>query len=34
MPYSIEIKEQQLLGAILTNNVFDRIASIIGEQHL
>jgi replicative DNA helicase len=33
MPHSIEA-EQQLLGAILTNNdVFDRIASIIGSQH-
>src|SRR5690554_830283 len=33
MPHSIEA-EQQLLGAILTNNdVFDRIASIIGPQH-
>ena len=33
MPHSIEA-EQQLLGAILTNNdVYDRIASIIGPQH-
>ncbi|MBO6884051.1 MAG: replicative DNA helicase [Marivita sp.] len=33
MPHSIEA-EQQLLGAILTNNdVFDRVASIIGPQH-
>jgi len=33
MPHSIEA-EQQLLGAILTNNdVFDRIASIIKPQH-
>ena len=33
MPHSIEA-EQQLLGAILTNNdVFDRVASIIGAQH-
>ena len=33
MPNSIEA-EQQLLGAILTNNdVFDRVASIIGPQH-
>jgi len=33
MPHSIEA-EQQLLGAILTNNdIFDRIASIIGPQH-
>ena len=33
MPHSIEA-EQQLLGAILTNNdVFDRIASIIGPKH-
>ncbi|PVA11704.1 replicative DNA helicase [Pelagivirga sediminicola] len=33
MPHSIEA-EQQLLGAILTNNdVYDRIASIIGAQH-
>ncbi|MDG1103482.1 MAG: DnaB-like helicase N-terminal domain-containing protein, partial [Ascidiaceihabitans sp.] len=33
MPHSIEA-EQQLLGAILTNNdVYDRIASIIGEKH-
>ena len=33
MPHSVEA-EQQLLGAILTNNeVFDRIASIIGPQH-
>jgi replicative DNA helicase len=32
-PHSIEA-EQQLLGAILTNNdVYDRIASIIGPQH-
>ncbi|MDX2484073.1 MAG: replicative DNA helicase [Pseudodonghicola sp.] len=33
IPHSIEA-EQQLLGAILTNNdVFDRVASIIGSQH-
>ncbi len=33
MPHSIEA-EQQLLGAILTNNdIFDRIASIIGPEH-
>ncbi len=33
MPHSIEA-EQQLLGAILTNNdVFDRVASLIGPQH-
>ncbi|MWD28848.1 replicative DNA helicase [Aquicoccus sp. SCR17] len=33
MPHSIEA-EQQLLGAILTNNdVYDRIASIIGAHH-
>ena len=33
MPHSIEA-EQQLLGAILTNNdVFDRIASVIGPDH-
>jgi replicative DNA helicase len=33
MPHSIEA-EQQLLGAILTNNdVYDRVASVIGEQH-
>ena len=33
MPHSIEA-EQQLLGAILTNNdVFDRVASIINPQH-
>ncbi len=33
MPHSIEA-EQQLLGAILTNNdIYDRIASIIGAQH-
>jgi replicative DNA helicase len=33
MPHSIEA-EQQLLGAILTNNdVYDRVASIIGAQH-
>ncbi len=33
MPHSIEA-EQQLLGAILTNNdVFDRVASIIGPDH-
>ena len=33
MPHSIEA-EQQLLGAILTNNdIFDRVASIIGPQH-
>ena len=33
MPHSIEA-EQQLLGAVLTNNdVYDRVASIIGAQH-
>lgn len=33
MPHSVEA-EQQLLGAILTNNdVYDRIANIIGPQH-
>lgn len=33
LPHSVEA-EQQLLGAILTNNdVYDRIASIIGPQH-
>ncbi len=33
MPHSIEA-EQQLLGAILTNNdVYDRVASVIGPQH-
>ena len=33
MPHSIEA-EQQLLGAILTNNdVYDRVASIIGDKH-
>ncbi|WP_373636604.1 replicative DNA helicase [Yoonia sp. BS5-3] len=33
MPHSIEA-EQQLLGAILTNNdVFDRVASVIGPKH-
>ena len=33
MPHSIEA-EQQLLGAILTNNeVYDRIATLIGPQH-
>jgi replicative DNA helicase len=33
MPHSIEA-EQQLLGAILTNNdIYDRIASIIGPKH-
>ena len=33
MPHSVEA-EQQLLGAILTNNdVFDRVAAIIGAQH-
>lgn len=33
LPHSIEA-EQQLLGAILTNNdIYDRVASIIGEQH-
>jgi replicative DNA helicase len=33
MPHSIEA-EQQLLGAILTNNdIYDRIAPIVGEQH-
>ncbi|MCF6445345.1 replicative DNA helicase [Nereida sp. MMG025] len=33
LPHSIEA-EQQLLGAILTNNdIFDRVASIIGAEH-
>ncbi len=33
MPHSIEA-EQQLLGAILTNNdVYDRVAAILGPQH-
>ena len=33
MPHSIEA-EQQLLGAILTNNdIFDRVASLIGPKH-
>ena len=33
MPHSIEA-EQQLLGAVLTNNdIYDRIAAIIGPQH-
>lgn len=33
MPHSIEA-EQQLLGAILTNNdIYDRVASIIGPHH-
>ncbi|NIZ09248.1 replicative DNA helicase [Pseudooceanicola sp. HF7] len=33
MPHSVEA-EQQLLGAILTNNdVYDRVAAIIGAQH-
>jgi replicative DNA helicase len=33
MPHSIEA-EQQLLGAILTNNdIFDRIAAIVGPKH-
>jgi len=33
MPHSIEA-EQQLLGAILTNNdIYDRIESIIGPEH-
>ncbi len=33
MPHSIEA-EQQLLGAILTNNdVYDRVAAVIGPQH-
>ncbi len=33
MPHSIEA-EQQLLGAILTNNdIYDRVASIIGQKH-
>ena len=33
MPHSIEA-EQQLLGAILTNNdVYDRVAAIVGPQH-
>ena len=33
MPHSVEA-EQQLLGAILTNNdIYDRVASIIGPQH-
>ena len=33
MPHNIEA-EQQLLGAILTNNdLYDRVASIIGAEH-
>jgi len=33
MPHSIEA-EQQLLGAILTNNeIFDRVSSLVGPQH-
>ena len=33
LPHSVEA-EQQLLGAILTNNdIFDRVASIVGPQH-
>jgi len=33
MPHSIEA-EQQLLGAILTNNdIYDRVAAIIGPKH-
>ena len=33
MPHSIEA-EQQLLGAILTNNdIFDRVSAIIGKEH-
>ena len=33
MPHSIEA-EQQLLGAVLTNNdIYDRVASVIGPQH-
>ncbi len=33
MPHSIEA-EQQLLGAILTNNdIFDRVASVINSSH-
>ena len=33
MPHSVEA-EQQLLGAILTNNdIFDRVAAIVGPQH-
>ena len=33
MPHSIEA-EQQLLGAILTNNdIYDRVASVIGPKH-
>ena len=33
MPHSVEA-EQQLLGAILTNNdVYDRVASIVSPQH-
>ena len=33
MPHSIEA-EQQLLGAILTNNdIYDRIEAIIGPEH-
>ena len=33
MPHSVEA-EQQLLGAVLTNNdVYDRVASLIGAQH-
>ncbi len=34
MPHSIEA-EQQLLGALLTNNdVYDRIASLIGSEQV
>ena len=33
MPHSVEA-EQQLLGAILTNNdLYDRVAQIIGPEH-
>jgi len=33
IPHSIEA-EQQLLGAILTNNdIFDRVASLVGPEH-
>ncbi len=33
MPHSIEA-EQQILGAILTNNdIFDRVSAIIGPEH-
>ncbi|MEM6596189.1 MAG: DnaB-like helicase N-terminal domain-containing protein, partial [Pseudomonadota bacterium] len=33
MPHSIEA-EQQLLGALLTNNdLYDKVADLIGEQH-